>query len=278
MTVGEGTPNTNGRRARTVLAVPVYEALKERIMDRDLEPGARLNIDALAAELDVSPTPVREALARLAAERLVSVEPFKGYSVVSLLTQRRLAQLMHARRLLEGDAARQAALRVIPAQLRAMKQALDGMAALRPGPRFGDFRLYNRHDRVFHETLFAAAENEVVLEVYRTLSPHAQLARLYHDRGEVDYRESIVEHRAIYEALAGRDPEATYRAVIAHVDGVERRLGGHLDRRLAQAASGPGPTASAGGPASSEDAAPAWRPRQPWSSSRGRRSTTAGQG
>jgi hypothetical protein len=131
---------------------------------------------------------------------------------------------------------------------------------------------------VFHETLFAAAENEVVLEVYRTLSPHAQLARLYHDRGEVDYRESIVEHRAIYEALAGRDPEATYRAVIAHVDGVERRLGGHLDRRLAQAASGPGPTASAGGPASSEDAAPAWRPRQPWSSSRGRRSTTAGQG
>src|SRR4051794_25932079 len=103
---------------RTVLATPVYEALKERIMDQGLAPGSRLNIDALAETLGTSPTPVREALTRLAAERLVQFVPFKGYSVMPLLDQRQLADLMHVRNLLEVDASRLAASRIILADLR----------------------------------------------------------------------------------------------------------------------------------------------------------------
>jgi len=217
---------------RTVLAEPIYDALKERIMDQGLAPDARLNIDALAHELGVSPTPVREALARLAAERLVLFAPFKGYAVMPLLTHRRLAELMHVRLLLESDAARQAATRVILAQLRRMERELDAIAALQPEPRFHDFRPYNEHDRIFHEILVAAADNSVLLETYRALSAHVQLARLYHGRGEIDYRESVSEHRAIYNALRSRDPEATVAAVCIHIDGVERRLGAFLDDQV----------------------------------------------
>ena len=71
---------------KTVLASTVYDALKERIMDQVYLPGERLNIDGLAADLNLSPTPVREALVRLAAERLVTFESFKGYRVSPLLT------------------------------------------------------------------------------------------------------------------------------------------------------------------------------------------------
>src|ERR687886_150212 len=107
------TKHRSDGRGRTVLVEPVYQALKERIVDQAFPPGARLNIDALAVELNVSPTPVREALARLAAERLVTFAPFKGYSVLSPLSQRQLADLMHVRQLLEVEAARLAASRVI---------------------------------------------------------------------------------------------------------------------------------------------------------------------
>src|SRR5262249_40122713 len=148
------------------------------IMDQGLAPGARLNIDGLAAELGVSATPLREALARLAAERLVSFVPFKGYTVLPLLTLRRLGELMHVRRLLEIDAARQAAERVVVPQLRRMERELDTIAALRPEPRFKDFRRYNEHDQVFHELLVGAADNAVLLETYQSLSAHVQLARL----------------------------------------------------------------------------------------------------
>jgi DNA-binding GntR family transcriptional regulator len=219
---------------RTVLAESIYDALKERIMDQGLAPGARLNIDALAHELGVSPTPVREALARLAAERLAVFVPFKGYAVMPLLTQRRLAELMHVRRLLEADAARQAAARMILAQLRRMERELDAIAALQPEPRFHDFRPYNEHDRVFHELLVAAADNRVLLETYRSLGSHVQLARLYHGRDEIDYRESLSEHRAIYTALRSRDPDATVAAVCIHIDGVEQRLGAFLDDQVDQ--------------------------------------------
>jgi DNA-binding GntR family transcriptional regulator len=207
----------------------MYDLLKERIMDQGLAPGARLNIDGLAAEIGVSPTPLREALARLATERLVSFVPFKGYTVMPLLTLRRLGELMHVRRLLEVDAARQAAVRMVVPQLRRMGRELDTFAAMHPEPRFKDFRRYNEHDQIFHELLVGAADNTVLLEAYQSLSAHVQLARLYHGRGEVDYSESQAEHRRIYEALCSRDPDRAAAAVREHIDGVERRLGAFMD-------------------------------------------------
>jgi DNA-binding GntR family transcriptional regulator len=228
--------------SRTVLADSVYEALKEAVMDQGLRPGARLNIDGVAAELGVSPTPVREALARLAAEGLVTSMPFKGYAVRPLLTPRGFANLMHVRRLIETDAARQAAPRIILAQLRAMERALGDLAASRPQARFTSFREYLQHDRVFHELLVEAADNDVLLETYRSLNVHAQLARLYHARGEVSSASTAAEHDAIFRALNARDPDAAARAVAAHLDASERRAGAVLEAHLAASPNGVAPT------------------------------------
>ena len=220
---------------RTVLATPVYEALKERIMDQGLVPGSRLNIDSLSDELGTSPTPVREALARLAAERLVRFAPFKGYSVMPLLDQRQLADLMHVRRLLEVDAARLAASRIILADLRVMEREHEAMSAERPEPVFGAYRNYNQHDGVFRETMIRATGSDVLLETYRTLQVHTLLARLYHDRGEIDYRESMKEHAAILDGLQRRDMNLAGDAVRRHIDGVEHRLGAILEAHLERA-------------------------------------------
>src|SRR5262249_18457769 len=83
--------------------------------------------------------------------------------------------------------------------------------------------------QVFHELLVGAADNAVLLDTYQSLSVHVQVARLYQRRQEVDYTESLREHRRIYEALVARDMDGAAAAVRAHIDGAERRLGAGLD-------------------------------------------------
>lgn len=227
--VVRGNNRVQATASRTVLAEPVYEALKGRIMDQKLRPGARINIDGLAAEMGVSQTPIREALKQLATERLATASPFRGYSVVPLPTQRQLAELMHVRRLLEVEAGRQAVVRATLADLRRLERELEAMAKLTPGPTFRDFRPFSQHDRAFHEHLITAADNQVLLEVYRSLNVHVQTGRLYYNRGEVDYAEALVEHRGIYEALRNRDVDVLTAAIVTHIDGAERRLGEFLE-------------------------------------------------
>jgi len=128
------TPVHSSVENKNVLADSIYDQLKARIMDLVFQPGSRLNIDALAGELNVSPTPIREALARLAAERLVTFEAFKGYSVNQPLTPRQVADLMHVRRLIETDAIRLAARRIQMPELVMLEKVLAAGAATHPAP------------------------------------------------------------------------------------------------------------------------------------------------
>lgn len=215
---------TAEKPAKRVLAAPVYDAIKERIMDQIFPPGSRLNIDALSAELEVSPTPVREALARLAAEGLVTFEPFKGYSVNPPLTAHQVADLMHVRRLLEVDAARQAALRIMRPDLMAMEKILAELSTEKIGLWSKGYRQFNQTDQRFHEILFSAADNPFLIEAYRALNVHVQLARFSPDWGENEQCDTCVEHNAIYQALCNHDPEAAAHAVEAHLNATEVRV------------------------------------------------------
>src|SRR5262245_20293974 len=87
----------------------VYEAVKSLIMDHQIAPGERVTIDGLARQLKVSPTPVREALARLEPEGLVRKRAMAGYSTAPLLTRAEFEDLFEMRLLLECPAAARAA-------------------------------------------------------------------------------------------------------------------------------------------------------------------------
>ena len=216
--MAEKTSSAADSGIRTVLSTPVYDALKDRFMDQTFVAGERLNIDALATSLNVSPTPVREALARLAAERLIEMVPYKGYTVSPLLTPRELADLMHVRRLLETDAAYRAATRIGLVDLREMDRILSEIERLEMQPRFSDYLAFNQLDQRFHELLVGAAENTVLLDMYRSLHVHIQLARYFRERPEEEAQASNAEHRAIYEALSAHDSEAVVQAMRTHLD------------------------------------------------------------
>jgi len=92
--------------------------------------------------------------------------------------------------------------------------------------------------RIFRQPALAA-DNDVLLETYRALNVHAQLARLYHDRGEVSAASTAAEHAAILRALEARDPDAAARAVVAHLEASERRAGAALEAKIAASTSAP---------------------------------------
>src|SRR5450432_906802 len=96
-----------GRRLahRRPLTSDVYEVVMDMLINHTLAPGSRLNIDGLARLIGVSPTPVREALARVESEGLIIKEPRRGYTVAPLTGLDELAQIIELRLLIEPEVA-----------------------------------------------------------------------------------------------------------------------------------------------------------------------------
>src|SRR5258708_28747800 len=92
--------------SRQTLTDSVYEAVMELVMDQHIKAGGGVNIDLVARQLNVSPTPVREALARLEIDCLVVKEPLLGYSVTPMLDTKNFNGLFDLSRLLWPFAAR----------------------------------------------------------------------------------------------------------------------------------------------------------------------------
>jgi len=206
---------------RQILSDSVYEAVKELVMDQHIEPGARVNIDQLARDLRVSPTPVREALARLEMDALVIKEPLRGYSIAPILDAAAFEQLYEVRGLIEPFAARRACERAnrqlvtaLHREIDAMQKTIDGLRPEKPR-RYRDYREFAWEDARFHEAIAVASGNELLGETLSRLRSHLHLYRLYYATGIGP--ETVAEHEAIVAAIAAHQPEAAAAAMAEHI-------------------------------------------------------------
>ena len=99
----ESTPRAVAAPRRLVLADGTYDAIKAMILDHEISPGEHVGIDELARDLSVSQTPVREALARLEADGLVTKIPLRGYEATDLLSVQEVDELFQFRSLIDSD-------------------------------------------------------------------------------------------------------------------------------------------------------------------------------
>jgi DNA-binding GntR family transcriptional regulator len=211
--------------SRRVLADDVYEQLRALIMNDGIAPGARLNIDELARELDVSQTPVREALARLESEELVSRLPLRGYRVTELLTRRQVDDLYALRLLLEPPSTALAAAAMTPENVVLLEDELATCPAAPADDAYADYKNLTAHDARLHELILRIAGNDAVLQAFVKTHCHLHLFRLnYQQPFGV---QTITEHRAIVEALVAKDKVAARKAMTAHLEIARDRL---LDR------------------------------------------------
>ncbi|MDI6101841.1 GntR family transcriptional regulator [Actinoplanes sp. NEAU-A12] len=208
---------------RSILSDDVHESLKTLILEHRLAPEDRLNIDALARELQVSPTPVREALARLESEGLVRKRPLAGYTVSPLLTRDEFNDMFDMRIILECSAARWAAERA-SAEARAAVTAEAGVPF--PAHEIGQdgrrsHALFTALDARFHDLVAAGAGNPLLRDAITRLHAHLHLHRLYFSYTE--NHTTLVEHRRIANAVADRDPTAAAAAMLDHLTAARDR-------------------------------------------------------
>ncbi len=208
---------------RSVLTDLVHEKLKALILDQRFSPGMHINIDGLCRELKVSSSPLREALARLTAERLVRFEPFVGYYVAEMPDGHYYRDLMEVRLLLECQAVRAGASKGVLSSVRKMERAVRAMEKARSG--FGStehldynaYHVFHSWDEQFHLALVASAENLPLSEAYAGLHIHLHIARLFVRAGSFDTVGPIQHHQEILEAFAAKDPVAAENAVRNHL-------------------------------------------------------------
>jgi DNA-binding GntR family transcriptional regulator len=209
---------------RNGLTNQAYEALKEQILDQTIAPGARINIDQLVAELGVSSSPIREALARLLSERLVSFAPYIGYSAAPIHDDAWFYDMVDFRVMLEGSAALKGAARRDAQTIAALEATFAEMGNSGLGHHYRKYARFNNADAKFHQTIVASAGNQAFVQVYNDIQPHVHYARLYLSRGIEEEADVTAEHATILEAFRDGDGNAAHGAVIAHLKAAGSRL------------------------------------------------------
>ena len=191
----------------------VHQALRDAILSARLKPAQRLNPGELAQELGVSLMPVRHAIQLLAAEGLVDVRPRSGTFVASV-SPRQIRETFEIRCALECLAVEKAVNVVDLPELEAL------LASMRQPVRTEADRRRHEHDNAaFHLAFLNAAGNDKLLDMYRSLNAHIQIAGIH--AGDRDWGSRLTqerfEHEAIFAAVAAGDGVTAASAMRRHI-------------------------------------------------------------
>ncbi|MFJ3394421.1 GntR family transcriptional regulator [Leifsonia aquatica] len=223
--------------ARRALADDVYDAVLGLLMDQVIEPGSRASIDGIARQLGVSPTPVREALARLESEGLVVKKALKGYTAAPLLDSDGLRELFEMRRLLEPYATRNAVGELDDRTLDELEELCEAMhrsgeAAQTGDDRFEDYKDFAKQDADFHRIIAEHSGNALLSDAISRLRSHMHQYRIYFTHGVVD--ETSGEHETVLRALRSGDAAAAEAAMLDHIAKSYSRIAASLEAGAAE--------------------------------------------
>jgi DNA-binding GntR family transcriptional regulator len=220
---------------RTVITDRIYKTLRAHIIDLKLLPGARLRIEHLSRDFDVSPTPVREALNRLAWEGLVVQDPYRGFRVSDLLNHAELEQLIAARQAIEVAAAESATFSKDSPLVTALRELVSEMDTIVASGEL-DIRAFNNTDHEFHRLIVSASGNRFLLEAWDGLHAHAQIARHYRDKSIDEARLANEEHHEMLASIENNDSVGSSVHIHRHLRRVLDRLSFGLNETKTDAA------------------------------------------
>ena len=189
----------------------VLGVLRRAILNGELQSGSRLVQADLAAMLEVSTTPVREALRDLATEGLVQFDAHRG-AIVSELSREEVQQIYEIRMVLEPLAMRQAVPNISDALLARLRELHESMVA---EPHAVDWVDRNR---VFHMAVYEASSSPRLASIIRNLQDASVMYIGASLQQQPELRSHANEdHAAILEALENRDIEAAVMALETHL-------------------------------------------------------------
>ncbi|KLU26462.1 hypothetical protein EOS_09425 [Caballeronia mineralivorans PML1(12)] len=190
-----------------------YRRLREMILDRELEAGALLNEHRVADQLDMSRTPVREALIRLTGEGLLVRADARSFSVRTV-SAREFFESMRVRETLEAQAIDLGIQRLSIASIEALEVQVHALeVGVHTEVEHREF------DDLLHRTIAEASGNAVLVQMIVMMRLNARLFRVTSHLHR--QQENHVEHLAILAALKSRDVVEARNAMINHIRGLQ---------------------------------------------------------
>ncbi len=221
------SPSADHALAATVRSTSLGKLVRDDVLGMilrgEIKSGERINEPDVAARLNVSRVPVREALRELESSGLVEARKHSGVFVRKLGAEE-VRSLYELRALLDGFAGRRAA-ELPDAQRTLLADALDASVgrmeqALQPT----DVSAYYSENLRFHWLMVEAAGNAALTETYRNIVQKLHLSRLTNLSHGMGMAASVADHRQIAAALRSGDSQATERLLAKHVEQAHRRL------------------------------------------------------
>src|SRR4051812_24136139 len=188
----------------------VYGSLRDAISDGRIAGGERVREEEVARNLGVSRTPVREALQRLQQRGILILGPGRGL-VVAQLSHEQVVELYAMREILEGSAARFAAMDATPAEIATLYQLQEQLRTAE------DDMVPVTLNRRFHQAIYEAAHNRYLMQTLESLNDSFALLRSSTFRLPHRTRNSDEERHCIIAAIEKRDPELAEKKAREHI-------------------------------------------------------------
>ena len=208
--------------ARRRLADEVYDELIDAIMRREIGPEDRLVQEKLAAEMQISRTPVREALMRLEQEGVLEVSN-RGSFRLYQLDDDEVKELYQARAAVEGQSARILAVRQNPEDFAALRDIIRRQEQLKDQTARGYFEA----NRAIHRAFMERADNRFLLDMFDMIWGKAMVFPLFATIENVDLAKSLGDHMPLVDVLERGDRTEALEVFTQHIqDGFELQMEG----------------------------------------------------
>jgi GntR family transcriptional regulator, rspAB operon transcriptional repressor len=219
--------NTQGRDERARLSDTVYETLLDAIISARLEPGSIVSEVSLAKQLEVSRTPVHDALRQLAMDGLIEQRAGRR-AIIRAFSKEDVHEIFEMRKLLEGEATRRAAAHIDSATIARLRSLGEKLKA---HPETSDFiARWTDFDEEFHEAIaHASGSHRLWQDITRYRLLHRGFNKLATTMNSL--QDALAEHFQILDALERRDGEAASKAMIEHIQKWQAYFVDHFPRK-----------------------------------------------
>jgi len=214
---------------RCSMSDQAYQILKESIFSDRFGPGQKLNLPAIAKQMGVSRTPLKEALSRLASDGLVEIMPRRG-TFVTTPSRRDIEESFDVRRILEVYAIGLAAESCTDAQIAQLRELVSRMwEVVNVNDRTKTYKRYTELDRAFHQLVVDCSGNDRLREAWEQINVHVQMARIRYRRADRELDASIAQHERIVGLFPDRNRGQLQRLMGRHIEEAKHALLRDLD-------------------------------------------------
>ncbi len=191
----------------------VYAFVRKRIIHLTYPPGHKINIRELQRELGVSPTPIKDALFRLAGEGMVEISSRRG-TYVKDFTERDVGEIYETRYILEAGAVDIIAKQITDEELEELEQLYQQTLI---DFSESEYALFMEKDSAFHTKIIQLTKNQILIDTYAHLDAHMQIVRFrFRRHNAVKLPWVDKDHEHILAGLKARNPDKVKEAIKEH--------------------------------------------------------------